>query len=730
MGYSINNNHKFINPYNFVGVNWEKTERKSISESKGNLTGVITCRIITKTPLAIPDEEVSGKEHKCYSFMRTPENPQNHEKQFMIPGSSLRGMLRSVYETVTDSCFVTSNENQRITKRTRADEASKTKPGILKYEDGQWNLYQAKRFLIMMEDKEYNPFNKKKYSVSNGYSKYKREDLKKYRFGELVYFSHGTKKSKKRKGNNKNIVKSFSNEKSKTTDKEGYLYIGEVPPLNYDEEKNEYVVQTSKHFESIFCCGKNINEEYKEIVLTSKDIEVIKLLVEKYNNKAVNKCKTEHEWYDGVLDAIDDKREVPIWYRIDNGRLILSLAAIGRVVFQKNMGVLLGKREISKDESVQGEENKIELGKTKCKKRDALCKACSLFGMAGDEGVGSRIRVSDAILDENQENSNEKEPEKVKLKELSSPKSSYLPFYSTNTYNSEQSANSYDEEGVQLRGRKYYWHTDKCVYKSSVETERNATMELLNKNKEFVFNIFFDSITDAQLEELKWVITLGENNRNSNLCHKLGHGKPIGLGSVKIIIESIKTKTYTVNEGYKIDDYSTVLNDNVQLENVDELLCISDLLKTKNQNVVYPYVVDSVEGEKDNNKAAHQWFSYNISKDNKKKRVLPKIKDTISKPLKAINYVVDGSDEKDEDNLEYEVNKEYKGIVKKYKDKKKAVIKLDHSTVVVHICRLKPYVKKCYDIADVLKCGMQVTLIYKGKTENGKFDNWECWYNK
>jgi hypothetical protein len=69
----------------------------------------------------------------------------------------------------------------------------------------------------------------------------------------------------------------------------------------------------------------------------------------------------------------------------------------------------------------------------------------------------------------------------------------------------------------------------------------NCTAEVMNAGKTFSFDVYFDQITSKQLKELIWVITLGENQSDSNLQHKLGHAKPLGYGSVKLIIDKEKS---------------------------------------------------------------------------------------------------------------------------------------------------------------------------------------------
>ena len=123
----------FINPYNFVRLG-EGVERKSSDEYGGNLTGKIHCVLETKTPLAIPDSEnvIVGKdEHKTYSFYRVDGKP-------IIPGSQIRGVIRSAYETLSNSCLSVNNVNI-LSSRSSAIR----KPGIIQFYEGKYRLFDA-----------------------------------------------------------------------------------------------------------------------------------------------------------------------------------------------------------------------------------------------------------------------------------------------------------------------------------------------------------------------------------------------------------------------------------------------------------------------------------------------------------------------------------------------------------------------------------------------------------
>ena len=115
----------FINPYTFVPApRNQKVKREALGGggSERLRTGVLRCRLFVKTPLGIPDGEMVRKTniegHLEYPFFSYREDGNRIPA---IPGSSIRGPLRSVFEAATDSCFSTLRDNTGHTSRGFSD---------------------------------------------------------------------------------------------------------------------------------------------------------------------------------------------------------------------------------------------------------------------------------------------------------------------------------------------------------------------------------------------------------------------------------------------------------------------------------------------------------------------------------------------------------------------------------------------------------------------------------
>ena len=123
---------KFLNPYNFVQFLEKGREADQVlgncapppHDRYVGLTGSITCKLSNVTPLfisdshevklVVKDESESGKskDHFSYRFFSAVNN--GTQEQPTIPASSMRGMLRSIFETVTNSCLSIFDAERRL----------------------------------------------------------------------------------------------------------------------------------------------------------------------------------------------------------------------------------------------------------------------------------------------------------------------------------------------------------------------------------------------------------------------------------------------------------------------------------------------------------------------------------------------------------------------------------------------------------------------------------------
>ena len=139
----------FLNPYNFISFPQKKAEAYTDIDKH---TGVIEYTITTKTPLFIPNsssdkafkESEKVTDHKSYDFFSYTnlDSKKLYENEYhlpVIPGSEMRGVVRNVYETLTDSCMGLLNEEEHPVKRS----AERFKPALLYRKNEKLVLYEA-----------------------------------------------------------------------------------------------------------------------------------------------------------------------------------------------------------------------------------------------------------------------------------------------------------------------------------------------------------------------------------------------------------------------------------------------------------------------------------------------------------------------------------------------------------------------------------------------------------
>lgn len=257
-------------------------------------------------------------------------------------------------------------------------------------------------------------------------------------------------------------------------------------------------------------------------------------------------------------------------------------------------------------------------------------------------------------------------------------------------------------------------------------------------NARFQFKVYVDRITEEQLKALLWTITLGENKEDSNYQHKLGHAKPLGYGSVKMVVTGGKIRTVSRGgDGIKVSQKDLIVPENYDGNLIDmdskqvlSVLKMSDASVTEGRNVSYP-----IGSDNSGRKAIYQWFSEN--------RVN-------AKTLKTLPYVLDeditlesdvstqqrragkanGKPESTNKRYTYKKGAECKGVIEHYAaNGNLAIIILDDGN------QIGVFYKNTYkgfipygQMEDYFPEGVKVKVSYKGeeKMKSGKIQQvWE-----
>ncbi len=217
---------------------------------------------------------------------------------------------------------------------------------------------------------------------------------------------------------------------------------------------------------------------------------------------------------------------VPVFYRADEGKVIsFGHAKYHRVPYTRSIG----------DHIIQEKINDPDFSET-------------IFGTLDHP---SKVFFEDCFLvgDAEYDLTKPKIP-----KVLSSPKPTtyqhYLEQPDINTTPSPSPQKRWSDKDVPIRGYKNYWHriTSSSVNaqntwietgegsKSNPDKSKSNPDKInpLSVNSTFTGRIRFENLTNEELGALLFAIELPDG-----LCHKLGMGKPLGLGSVLISINKV-----------------------------------------------------------------------------------------------------------------------------------------------------------------------------------------------
>lgn len=564
-------------PYNFVTLNEDKViEGKEIPlndkyYNKLN-TGEIKLNIKSLTPLFI-----RGKAEEFYKV----------DGKYAIPGSSIRGMVKTLIEILSWAKFNSVNSSNHIYFRNIGDKFYKdkflqgtnpvknmVKSGWLKFENGQYSIYPSIYTNV-------NGVNVQYYKLNGDYANKGNEFL--------INSINGNAISKVVYSNLEEIFINTSNVvkyHKKRIERNGrvqfidleYNEIVEFSFTPYKSFKKAYLVVSG------FVKGKHYNwvvnpPEGNPLSISTVDfLKIIDIYKEdKTRNVNFNLIeKSERYSRDGGLGF-------PCFYLEDSNGKLMMIGHTGmfRLMHDYNVECLLPPIHKADDS------NKHDL-----EKHDFVT---ALFG---NSEFASRLFFEDCKAIDAVEM-----PEEA-LNILSSPSISYFPNYleQPDKHNTDKNnTHHWSTKDAKLRGYKLYWHKhvgseylnssitisskdlivfldqqgfsfkeftikyskylskhdhDKIqfnCYFSELPTEikifihslihqekddkdikregkvQFTTAKVLNVNSEFIGTIKFENLTEEELGALLFSLELP-----ANMAHKIGMGKPLGLGSVKL----------------------------------------------------------------------------------------------------------------------------------------------------------------------------------------------------
>lgn len=521
----------FVNPYNFIKFPKKKAEAYPDEDCH---TGVINYTITTKTPLFIPNsssdcafgQSDALQDHKSYDFFSYTEldGKKRYENEYhvpVIPGSEIRGVVRNVYETLTDSCMGLLNAEEYPVKRSMEN----FRPALLyRNRNGRYSLYEARSLRIgEFEHKGKAP-----------------KGFENYANGTEIYYRNPPK-------NQPGVIEEYSAKRGR------YPLKGYLIKWGMGGTKKRYHLFEAKSY-------GNVDAEVKGILVSKDEIErkllrVIDYYLDEPAIEPGNK-KAYEEYKKDVENFLKEKGEgyFPVNYsKLEKGIYYLAPATFTKEVSDNNIGKLAGAF-------------------APCTEK--ICPACDLFGYVGKSSElskGSKIRFTDMYVTEEKEDPKDYYVcDHVTIQALGEPKLGNTEFYlrrpkGASFWNYDyyiQNGKPVMSDGV-LRGRKYYWHHRNVNLKEEIEvTKLNKTIRPVKDNVKFGGQLYYEGISERQLEQLIWIL----NSGTENLGLKLGGAKPLGYGSVTCKVDEVQERTVGVSDGKVSYQIVAVPTENITYE--------------------------------------------------------------------------------------------------------------------------------------------------------------------
>ena len=640
----------FINPYSFIPIENETPERKA--QENGLLTGYVDISIDIKSPVFIPNtskdysESVTvtstdrfgnknsrKEEHKkavFYSYddlEKVPYSEAVHPENPVIPGSELRGMIRNVYEQLTNSCFVHTDENNLPFKRTPEPKIM----CIMKWDDSskRWeiftNLKQGKDYftgaIIHSSGKmelDTRGWKGKKDIVPQVKNTYVKFDYAKEYKVDFDTTSHNITKNP----NGKWLLHIPPMMKGKV--------IGtDIPVANKQVIYNVDCLsggiavdaETIKRFEYVLGINENIKGGYTDKTFNKHDD----------SQKIYKNYKNRYKAHEPLIVYVDK-------YSVDksfkNDVIYMAPACMTKEFFGNKISDILDS------DNHHG----------KCLDKNNACPACRLFGTVAVNGaIKGKLRFLDAKAESDVEYDGE-----TTLPILATPKISATEFYLNPPQELQYNGHGYegiwnydyyttytkDSNGKTVYNRHYYMpkllgrkvYLSGAVKAEAEKTKLNTTITPIKKGT-FKTKVFFNDLTKEELAQLMFCIKLGDGCN-----HKIGHGKPVGYGRIKLTVNYVNTYSYAVENGiikkteipYQTDP--GIEKQIAESEAAKLILAYTKNLSIEDKNIVdYPKAMD-----RNHNETVFEWFGKNRGSANAPKinQVLPVVGSRSNKLMK------------------------------------------------------------------------------------------------
>ncbi|MDH7577691.1 MAG: TIGR03986 family CRISPR-associated RAMP protein [Bacillota bacterium] len=558
--------YRFHNPYNFICY---LEQRRPDNHILGNclppthdryvgLTGRIECKVEAVTPLFVSDSHAVKEEngHKTYRFFQ-------YEGQPALPASSLRGMIRSVFEAVTNSCFVVFQKDEPYPLEYRKSYAPKdTIPARVVELDEKGALLELLDCTVNAPvDISGSPFVVRAGIVCKAYppkildqktnqvfdpsqSKLPEGAYDGMRVAALVTKKPVPHRSNRFRAFQATKVVPVREHESLTEDDQHVKVYGWLHLTGPNIE--------NKHDERLFFRWDDRQPDPPEVeqipssYLCRCDTDVVK----EYNHHLSEYWKHHQRTVESLgnrrwPNSTDDVPHPSTF--VEEGRELRA----GDLVYaqcednDRHMTIkMLRPVCMPRIRYKYPRQNFLPPHLRRCQDYNTLCPACRVFGWvrenAGEAGTDERTAYAGRVRFSHGEIAGDYETEnEITLAILSTPKPTTTSFYLLDATGQPDPTVTYDTDDARLRGRKFYRHHGEAKseeYRSEEKSDQNRTVVgELKPGATFTFTVDFENLHRLELGALLYALEMEEG-----MFHRLGYAKPLGFGSVKVTVNKIE----------------------------------------------------------------------------------------------------------------------------------------------------------------------------------------------
>lgn len=572
--------YRFLNPYNFIRyLDAPKVDAETPADQQllwrcpppphdryVGLSGQITCEVKAVTPLFVSDSHAIEEDddgHKSYRFFE-------HEGKPALPASSLRGMVRSVFEVVTNSCFGVLDD-QKLSEHFESRRAPWLVPARVEKMGEDWRLRLlsgSTELQIERQPGRGSPDGMQYAAWAASYwpispSKTLRAiDPKRFHL-----------RGKQRRLRDKFIQRTktpFRNPDGVEHGESCYALLREfqhpIPKVkfwdvvevrrrleDFSDSQRSYAIEgwlcinnqniEAKHSERFFFpkadsrvidLPKSVRKDYEALIADYQRRHAKTAEKHKQGKKSADEVALSRFIYNEDESHLQGGELV---YALLSGTVdnpiieFIAPVAVPRVSYEQSIGDLLSRYPHL----------------LPCEHFTKLCPACRVFGWVHPDppedspdvvtAYAGRVRFTHAH--HLSDNGTLKD---TPLAVLSTPNPTTTQFYLFDKDGEPDPNVDYNKRGAHLRGRKVYRHHGKAApkeyeYQGTKPSDQNRTVRgALKPGATFEFTLDFENLMPVELGALLYALELEEN-----LVHRLGYAKPLGFGSIKVRVSSLKT---------------------------------------------------------------------------------------------------------------------------------------------------------------------------------------------